>query len=49
MTKIQSMICILKYIFVSSMKLKAVDLVEKSNNSAASHKVGVSVKLVRDW
>ena len=30
------------------MKLKAVDLAEKSN-SAASHKFRVSKKLVQDW
>ena len=35
--------------FVSLMKLKVVDLAEKSNNSAASSKFGVSEKLVRDW
>ena len=48
MMKRQSTICILKYMFVSSIKLKAVDLAEKSN-SAASHKFRVSKKLVRDW
>ena len=46
MTKIGSMIRILKYMFVSSTKLKVVDLAEKSNNSAASCKFGVSEKLV---
>ena len=35
--------------FVSSTKLKIVDLVEKSNNSAARGKFGVSEKLVQDW
>ena len=35
--------------FVFSMKLKVVDLAEKSNNSAAGHKFGVSKKLVREW
>ena len=49
MTKIRNMIHILKYMLVSSMNLKAVDLAEKSNNSAASHKVGVSKKFVQDW
>ena len=37
-TKIQSTIRILKYMFVSSMKLKVVDLAEKSNKSAAGRK-----------
>ena len=32
--------------FVSSTKLNVVDLAEKSNNSAAGHKVGVREKLV---
>ena len=31
------------------MKLKAVDLAEKSNDSAATHKFDFSEKLVRDW
>ena len=31
------------------MKLKVVDLAEKSNNSAASHKFSVSKKHVQDW
>ena len=35
--------------FVSSTKLKVVDLAEKSNNSAAGCKFGVSNKLVQDW
>ena len=30
------------------MKLKVVDLAEKSNNSAGFHKFGVSKKLVQD-
>ena len=31
------------------MKLKAVDLAEKSNDFAAAHTYGFSEKLVRDW
>ena len=35
--------------FVSSVKLKVVDLAERPNNSAAGSKFGVSKKLVRGW
>ena len=35
--------------FISSTKLKVVDLAEKSNNSVVGSKFGVSEKLVRDW
>ena len=34
---------------VKLKKFKVVDLVEKSNNSAAGRKFGVSKKLLQDW
>ena len=47
--KIRSTICSLKFMFVSSTKLRVADLAEKSNNSAAGCKFGASKKLIQDW